>query len=145
MGRIPGTRRYSDIERNPENETGPGLLIVRVEAPLLYFNANHVRETVRGHLGRAGEPVRLLVFDLSTSPHVDVTAALMLSSVQRELSAAGIQLRFVEAHASVRDLLRTGGTECRIGQVSRRVSLDDLVESFRAAERPPEAPRTHAE
>ena len=24
LGRIPGTRRYSDLERNPENEVIPG-------------------------------------------------------------------------------------------------------------------------
>lgn len=64
---------------------------------------------------------------------MDVTAAVMLSSLQKELAAAGIQLRFVDAHASVRDLLRTGGTESRIGEVSRRIALDDVVESFRAA------------
>jgi len=44
LGRIPGTRRYSDLERHPDNERVPGLLIVRVEAPLLYFNANYVRD-----------------------------------------------------------------------------------------------------
>ena len=68
LGRIPGTRRYSDLERHPDNETVPGVLIVRVEAPLLYFNANHVRDAVRQHLGSALDPVRAVVFDLATSP-----------------------------------------------------------------------------
>jgi hypothetical protein len=31
----------------------------------------------------------------------------------------------------VRDLLRVGGLEARMGSVSRRISLDDVVESFR--------------
>ena len=30
LGRIPGTRGFSDIERNPDNETIPGVLIFRV-------------------------------------------------------------------------------------------------------------------
>ena len=137
LGRIPGTKRYSDIERNPDNETVPGVLIVRAEAPLLYFNAGHVRDTLRQRLATATEPVRLVVVDLSASPRMDVSAALMVSALQKELAASGRQLRFVEAHASVRDLLRTGGTEARIGEVSRRVSLDDVVESFRAGDSAP--------
>ena len=130
LGRIPGTRRYSDIERNPDNEPTPGALLIRVESSLLYFNADHVRDTVRLKLRTASEPVRLVVFDLSTSPHVDVTGVLMLSGLQKELAAAGVAIRFVEARADVRDLLRTGDTRARVGEVDRRISLDDVVREF---------------
>jgi len=132
LGRIPGTRRYSDLERHPDNERVPGLLIVRVEAPLLYFNANYVRDTVRQHLKVVPEAVRAVIFDLSTSPTVDVTAGLMLGSLQQELAAAGIQLRFANAHAAVRDFVRAGGGEARIGEVSRKLSLDGVVQSILA-------------
>ena len=130
LGRIPGTRRYSDIERHPDNEPTPGALLIRVESSLLYFNADHVRDTVRLKLRTASEPVRLVVFDLSTSPHVDVTGVLMLSGLQRELAAAGVAIRFVEARAEVRDLLRSGDTRARVGEVDRRISLDDVVREF---------------
>ena len=108
------------------------MLIIRVEAPLLYFNAGHVRDMVRRHIGTAVEPVRLVILDLSTSPEVDVTAGLMLAALQQELAALGIQLRAVEAHASVRDLLRAGGEKVHLGELSRTLSLDDVVESFLA-------------
>jgi SulP family sulfate permease len=130
LGRIPGTRRYSDIERHHDNEPIPGALLLRTEASLLYFNAEHVRDMVRLKLRAAAEPVRLVVWDLSTSPHVDVTGVLMLSGLQKELAAAGIALRFVEAHAGVRDLLRFGDTRARIGDVDRRIALDDVVREF---------------
>ena len=130
LGRIPGTRRYSDVERNQDNETVPGALLLRVEASLLYFNAEHVRNLVRLKLRAAASPVRLVVFDLSSSPHVDVTAALMLSGLQKELDAAGIAIRFVEARAEVRDLLRSSDTRARVGEVDRRISLDDVVREF---------------
>jgi MFS superfamily sulfate permease-like transporter len=68
LGRIPGTPRYSDLERNPDNETVPGALIFRVEASLLYFNAEHVRDTVLERLRTTPKPVRLVVCDLSTTP-----------------------------------------------------------------------------
>jgi high affinity sulfate transporter 1 len=127
LGRIPGTRRYSDSERHPDNEPVPGALLLRVEASILYFNAEHVRDTARQKLRSAPGPVRLVVFDLSTSPYVDVTGAQMLGGLQKELAAAGVAIRFVEAHAEVRDLLRTGDTRARVGLVSRRIALDDVV------------------
>ncbi|PWB72834.1 MAG: DNA repair protein [Holophagae bacterium] len=139
LGRIPGTRRYSDLQRHPDNERVPGLLIVRVEAPLLYFNANHVRDTVRQHLGAAPEPVRAVIVDLSTSPTMDVTAGLMLASLQHELAANGIQLRFANAHASVRDFVRAGGGEAHLGELNRKLSLDGVVESVLAGAPVPQA------
>src|SRR5205807_7472481 len=39
LGRIPGTRRFSDLERHPDNEVLAGVLVFRIESALLYFNA----------------------------------------------------------------------------------------------------------
>ena len=46
LGRVPGTNRYSGLDRNPDNEEVPGALLFRVESSLLYFNVDHVRDTV---------------------------------------------------------------------------------------------------
>jgi len=130
LGRIPGTDRYSDLERNPDNEPVPGALIVRVEASLLYFNVAFVRESVWEHVQAARPALRLVVWDLSTSPHVDVAGVEMLTELHRDLAAAGIALRVVEARAKVRDLLRDEGLEERVGMISRHVSVDDALAQF---------------
>jgi hypothetical protein len=78
-----------------------------------------------------------VVCDLSTTPYVDVTSALMLMGLHATLQAAGIDFRLVETHAAVRDLLRVGGLEARTGPVSRRISLDDVIQSFRSPPREP--------
>ena len=126
LGRVPGTRRYSDLARNPDNETVPGVLIVRVEASLLYFNVSHVRDQVLRHVAATGGELRLVVWDLSTSPYVDIAGARLLSDMQRVLAARGVALRVVEAHSSVRDLIRKE-VGMRVGEVSRRISIDDAI------------------
>jgi SulP family sulfate permease len=131
LGRIPGTRRYSDLERNPDNEVVAGVLIFRVESGLFYFNVEHVRQLVWQKLRAATVPVRLVVCDLSTSPYVDVAGARMLAGLHMELAAAGIQFQLVEAHATVRDILRAEGLEERLGQISRRMSVDDIIDMSR--------------
>lgn len=126
LGRIPGTRRYSDFERNPGNEQVPGVLILRVESALLYFNAMHVRDAAMRHVTYANQPLRLVVWDLSTSPMVDIAGARMLGAIQRELATRKIALHIVEARSSVRDLIRKElGTSA--GTISRIVSVDDAV------------------
>lgn len=133
LGRIPGTRTFSDLERNPDNEPVPGALIVRVEAALLYFNVEHVRAAIREHLRVAPVPLGLLVLDLSSSPGVDVAGARMLSGLQEMLGAAGTTVRLVGARASVRDLLRAERLEERVGPIDRRVTVADVVEEFQRA------------
>jgi SulP family sulfate permease len=130
LGRIAGTRTYSDLERNPDNEPVAGALIVRVEAALLYFNVEHVRDAIRAGVRTAPVPLELVVLDLSSSPAVDVAGARMLAGLQEECGAAGISVRLVGARASVRDILRAERLEERVGHIDRRVTVADVVEEF---------------
>ena len=75
LGRIPGTRRFSDRERHPENELIPGVLIFRPESSLFYFNMDHVRDTISDRVRAETTPPKLVVLDLSAAPHVDMHGA----------------------------------------------------------------------
>jgi high affinity sulfate transporter 1 len=129
LGRIPGTHRFSDMERHPDNETIPGILIFRVEASLLYFNVDHVRNQVWEKISAANS-FRLVVCDLSNSPYVDVAGAGMLAKLHRDLTARGVKLRIVEAHARTRDLLRAEGLEEHVGYFGRYMSVDQAIAEF---------------
>jgi SulP family sulfate permease len=129
LGRVPGTTRYSDCERNPDNESIPGVLIVRVEAGILYFNTGHVRERLRVLVAAEGEGLRQVVWDLSTSPYVDITGARLLGEMRGDLATHGIALRIVEARSSTRDLIREE-LGMSVGEVNRRISVDDVVREF---------------
>lgn len=132
LGRIPGTRRFSDLQRHTDNQPVPGALLFRVESSLFYFNAEFVRDTVLEKVRAAAERPKLVICDLSTSPAVDLAAAHMLGVLHNDLDALGVGLRVVEAHGSVRDLLRAEGLDSKIGPLDRRNSLADAVEDFQA-------------
>jgi len=99
---------------------------VRVESGLFYFNVSHVREQLRRYVAEGGARLRRVVWDLSSSPFVDIAGARLLGDMHRELAARGIELRLVDARASVRDLIRAEGGPA-VGEVSRRISLEDAV------------------
>lgn len=130
LGRIHGSTRFSDSARHPSNERFPGLFLFRVEAPLLYFNVNTINSTVLEAIHNESSPVKLAVCDLSTSPYIDAAGARMLEHLVKELERKGIQFKVAEAHAEVRDILRTTGISETLGRVSRHTALADIVEDF---------------
>jgi high affinity sulfate transporter 1 len=129
LGRIPGTRRFSDMERHSDNESLPGVVIFRVESSLLYFNVDHVRQVVGERL-QATPELRLVVCDLSDAPFVDVAAARMLAALHRDLAKREVPLRVVGAHAKVRDLLRAEELEERVGYLGRHMSVEQALVEF---------------
>jgi MFS superfamily sulfate permease-like transporter len=130
LGRIPGTRRYSDMSRHETNEEVPGVLLVRVEAGIVYFNAEYVSDTVMARLRQMSPPPRLVICDLSTSPNIDMAGARFFLSLHSELSKRGIALRLVEARSKVRDMLRLEGVEEKIGRIDRFTTLADALDHF---------------
>jgi high affinity sulfate transporter 1 len=128
LGRVPGTDRYSDLDRHPENETLTGTIIFRPEASLIYVNADAVLESVLNHLHKASRSViRLIVCDLSAAPYLDLAGSRMLHHLHAELACRGITLRVIGAHGSVRDLLRADGVEQKVGGIDRAVTLDTVL------------------
>jgi high affinity sulfate transporter 1 len=134
LGRIPGARRYSDLERHPDNEPVPGLVLFRCESSIVYFNADHMRDTVLAKVRATTPPPRAVLCDLSTSPHMDMAGAEAFRSLEKELRALGARLYIVEARSSVRDRLRSEGLENVIGRIDRFTSVADAVDAIQAGE-----------
>jgi SulP family sulfate permease len=137
LGRIPGTNRYSDIERHPDNELVPGVIIFRVEAALLYFNVSNIYLQVWTRVKEMGPALKVVIMDLSTSATIDSSGARLIKRFYTNLEAKGIQLKVAEAHAEVRDILRFEDIEHLLGHVSRRDTLHDVV-IYAVGEREPD-------
>jgi high affinity sulfate transporter 1 len=130
LGRIPGTRRFSDRERHPDNELIPGVLIFRPEVNLIYFNVDSVRDTISSRVRAEPTPPKLVILDLSAAPHVDLQSVHTLAGLADELAAAGIRLQAVEARSGVRERLRREGLDARFGGIDRFTSVADVVDNF---------------
>ena len=128
LGRVPGTNSYSDMDRHPENEPTPGVIIFRPEASLIYVNADAVLDAVLTRLRKeAPSSIRLVVCDLSAAPYLDLAGCRMLHELHTELTARGAELRVVGAHGASRDLLRTDGLEKKIGGLDRIARVESVL------------------
>lgn len=136
LGRIPGTQRFSDFARHADGEKIPGLLAFRVEAPLLYMNSEYVTQMVLDRVSEEKPPVRLAIWDLSSTPNVDVPGARAIKQLGGQLKHQGVELKLVEAHAQLRDLLRAEGLEEGAGGISRLDSLAAVSQEYEERVRP---------
>lgn len=128
LGRIPGTRRFSDRERHPDNELIPGVLIFRPESNLIYFNVDHVRDTIADRV--KAESPKLVVLDMSAAPYVDLQSAHTLGGLAKELTAAGVRVQVVEARSAVRERLRREGLDAQLGGIDRFTTVADAIDHF---------------
>jgi SulP family sulfate permease len=130
LGRIEDSEHYSSIEHHPENREIEGVLILRVESSIMYFNAENILELVNTKLEKRKD-IRLVILDLSPSPYVDVSGSKMLVDLAKSLEQKNIQFKVAEPLSDVRVMLRKLGIENIIGHVSRRNSVDSLVREFK--------------
>src|SRR6266436_3488872 len=130
LGRIPGTRRFSDCDRHSDNELIPNVMVFRPESGLVYFNVDNVYDAILNRVRAEPTPPKLIVFDLSEAANVDMQSAHALASMADELTAAGIQFHAVEARSSVRDRLRHEGVDGKLGGVNRFATVADVIDHF---------------
>jgi high affinity sulfate transporter 1 len=133
LARVPGTTYFADRSRHPENECTPGVLVVRSESALLYFNVEYVRERVFELLRARPEAVELVVFFLGAVPKVDLAGAELLAELHRTFRARDVAFRLADAHGEVRDALRRIGFEREHGLLESGQSVDVVVSAWQAS------------
>jgi len=136
LGRIPGTRRFSDCDRHEDNELIPSVMIFRPESALIYFNVDNVCEAILNRVRVEPKPPKMVVLDLSAAPMVDMQSAHTLAVMADELTVQGIQFHAVEPRSSVRDRLRREGVDSKLGGVNRFTTVADVIDHFLGESQP---------
>ncbi|MFI5156553.1 MAG: SulP family inorganic anion transporter [Chitinophagales bacterium] len=131
LGRIGQTNHFSDIVRHPDNLITPGIMIVRIESSILYFNAEDILEKINEHLKSSGMDIKVLIIDLAAVPYVDVAGSKMLLNLATELQKEQKQIRIVDALSGVREILRKQGLEEITAEISRTHSIAEVLAEFR--------------
>lgn len=92
LGRIPGVPGFHSRARHSEAKPVPGLLLLRFNGPLVFFNAGHFRHEVMAAVERMEQKPRAVVLDFLTVTDMDVTGLYTLREVHDLLEAQGIDL-----------------------------------------------------
>ena len=94
LARKPGVYgAYGDIERHPDYERIPGLLVVRLESPLVYANASLVVSSIKKLVGASDPLPRAVILDAGANNDLDITAAEALQQLVASLQSCRCRLR----------------------------------------------------
>jgi high affinity sulfate transporter 1 len=90
LGKVEGYPGLHSLERHGSGQTIPGLLLMRFNAPITFFNAPYFKREVLKAADEAGSELRHVVLDLLPIPSIDATGLLTLIEVVEALRLHGV-------------------------------------------------------
>ena len=135
LGRLPGSHgHFVDAHRNPDAEQLDGLVIMRLDTPLYYFNATAVTDRVLQVVDEAEEMPRAVLLDIEATIELDVTTSDAIYGLIGAVEDRGSRLVIVHAKGTVRDRMRKVGLIERLGSTgmypTERVAVEALAEAW---------------
>ena len=139
LGRMPGHRgTFGDLTRHPDAEPVPRLVIIRLDAPLYFFNANVAKKQILDLVAAQQAEPRGVLIDLAATADLDVTTADMLMDLVADLHARSIEVLLAQVKGRVRDRLLKTGVMTELGEDRVYLSIGSAVTDFQLRW-PPEA------
>ena len=108
LGRIRDYFEFRNVRRFTNLEQWENLLLVRVDAPLLFVNIQYVRDFIEQELKRK-PGVEAVILEGGAISHIDATAMEGLAELIESLKDQNMRLLFAELTGPVRDRLRSSG------------------------------------
>ena len=116
------------LERVPDAITTPGVLMLRLDAPILFLNAGTLHDRITQAAVSLEPRPSVVVLDLSMSPDLDIGSLDVLDRLDEQLRHEAIELRLVNLHRGPRAVLeraaamgaRTLPTYATMEEASRR-------------------------
>ena len=130
LGRSPASSEtYGDIARHPEYEQIPGLMIVRLDAPLYFLNAGVAQTNIR-ELAATQPQLRAVLIDIGASGDLDVPTMDLIADVAVKLRDRGVTLMLAQMRGAVRDRLERANLMAVIGAENSFSTLAAGVDAF---------------
>ena len=107
--------QFRSIDRHPEYETIPGLVLFRFANELFFANASYFRDETLRLVDESDPPARTVLVDASAISHVDTTALAMLDDLLDQLEPGASRSSSRGHGRTLKELLDRTGISERIG------------------------------
>jgi anti-anti-sigma factor len=132
---VIGRKRGADVLRpvspeHPDDETLPGLLIVRPEGRLFFVNAQYVAEQIDA-LVKEHKP-RVLALDMSRVFDLEYSALQTLAEYEKRMTERGATVWLVGLNPDVLEVARHAGLDERLGRERMLFNARAAIERYQA-------------
>jgi sulfate permease, SulP family len=128
LGREAGTQVFRDLDENPDDETFPGIAVLRLDGGLFFATAEALEVRVRG-LTDDGHEIRGLVLDLEGVDFVDSQGTAKLREIHEVVSRDGVSLRLARVKPAVLKVLDADGIVELLGVDHIHGNVDRALEA----------------
>lgn len=134
LGRLPGTRVYRNKDMYADVIEPPGMILVRIDAPIYFANVEGIKDFLLDKLEKGqqehqqlGDPVRFVIIDLSPSPNIDIAGVHFFEDLVAELTRDNIQLILANPSRDVMLKLNRAKLLQKMGDAGVAVSMGEAV------------------
>jgi sulfate permease, SulP family len=129
LGRKPGTNVFrARTKEHPEDESFPGLLLLRLEGRVFFANAEHIGQKI-GKLVNEMQP-KVVVLDLSAVPDLEYTALKALNEGEKRQRELGVSTWLVGLNPGVLQVVQRSPLGELLGRERMHFSLELAVAKY---------------
>lgn len=127
LGRRPGTTTFRPLDEHPDDETYPGVFIMRFDGGLYFVTTEVLSDRLRDRAANAEPPIDQVVLDFEAVNFIDSQGVGELDRLLRLAAERGISVHFARMKQVVRTVLAADGLIDLVGADHFHVSIDDAV------------------
>lgn len=140
---VIGRKRGTDVLRplspeHPDDETFPGLLIVRPEGRIFFLNAQHISQKIQD-LTKKHTP-RVLLLDMSSVPDLEYSALQMFIEGERQFAEHGIRVWLCGLSETVLEVVRNSSLADQLGRDRMLFNAQRAIEQYLTLDPAPQLP-----
>ena len=132
LGRVPGTTSFRNVDRSPGAITTPGVIVLRIDAPLYFANTDFLAETLADLETKHPDPLRVMILDFSSVTDLDSSADIALGEIADDYAARGVEFYLANVKGIILDVMRRSGFYDRVGAGRFFVSTHEAVSQAQA-------------
>ena len=132
LGRKPGTNVFRPLSKeHPEDETFPGLLLLRTEGRIFFVNYERIADKIRPLIAET-QP-KVVVLDLEAVFDLEYTALKMLMESERRIRERGVSLWLVGLNPGVLEVVQRSPLGVTLGRDKMFFNLEQAVAKYQAS------------
>lgn len=129
LGRKPGTNVFRPCsDKHPDDETFPGLLLLRLEGRIFFANAGQIAQKIKPLVDEAKPNV--VALHLRGVPDLEYTALKMLTEAEARRRERGTRLWLVGMNPHVRDMVQKSALGQTLGREAIHENLEIAVAKY---------------
>ncbi|RWW76725.1 hypothetical protein BHE74_00015163 [Ensete ventricosum] len=98
LGKVPNSAAYRRVDQYPVAQTVPGVLILRIDAPIYFTNASYLRERISRWIdeengsSKGETSLQYLILDMGAVGSIDTSGISMLDEVKKIVDRRSIKV-----------------------------------------------------